>query len=120
VRSHTAPGEPILALPADAGLYFMTDRPPALYNLMFLPGLLDSKADEQAAIAQLKREGVRLAIVGQREFVGYGYKTFGGDYNRLLGSYLERRGPVASFGERGQKPAAGTNATRDYRIYDLR
>jgi hypothetical protein len=120
VRSHTGPGEPILALPADAGLYFMTDRPPALYNVMFLPGLLDSKADEQAAIAQLQRERVRLAIVGQREFVGYGYTTFGRDYNRLLVSYLERRAPVASFGESGQAPAAGTNATRDYRIYDLR
>jgi hypothetical protein len=120
VRSHTAAGEPILALPADAGLYFMTDRPPALYDAMFLPGLLDSRADEQAAIARLQREGVRLAVVGQRRFVGYGYTTFGADYNRLLASYLERRGPVAAFGDRRQAPAAGTNATRDYRIYDLR
>jgi hypothetical protein len=120
VRSHTAPGEPILAVPADAGLYFMTDRPPALYNVMFLPGLLDSKADEQAAIAQLQREHVRLAVVGKRRFDGYGFTTFGVDYNRLLASFLERHAPVASFGERGQAPAAGTNATRDYRIYDLR
>jgi hypothetical protein len=120
VRSHTAPGEPILAVPADAGLYFMTDRPPALYDAMFLPGLLDSKADEQAAIARLRRERVRLAVVGQRRFDGYGFTTFGVDYNRLLASFLERRAPVASFGERGQAPAAGTNPTRDYRIYGLR
>ena len=119
VRSHTAPGEPILAVPADAGLYFMTDRPPALYDAMFLPGLLDSKADEVAAITRLEREHAGLAIVGERRFVGYGYTTFGRDYNRTLASYVEQRAPVATFGERGQEPAAGTNPTRDYRIYRL-
>ena len=45
LRGHTAPGEPILALPADAGLYFLADRPQALYENMFLPGLLDTEAD---------------------------------------------------------------------------
>ena len=62
-RATPHPGEPILALPADAGLSFMTDRPPALYNPMFLPGLLDSRADEVEAIAQLEAEHVRYAVV---------------------------------------------------------
>ena len=31
-----------------AAFYFMTDRRPALYELMLLPGLLDSRADELA------------------------------------------------------------------------
>jgi hypothetical protein len=121
VRSHSAPGEPILALPADAGLYFMTARPPALYDVMFLPGLLDSTADERTAIARLRRERVRLAVVGERRFVGYGLTTFGGDYNRLLASDLQRHGgPVAVFGDTGASPAAGTNPSRAYRIYRLR
>jgi hypothetical protein len=120
VREHTAPGEPILAVPADAGLYFMTDRPPALYDAMFLPGLLDSRADEQAAIARLRREGVRLAIVGDRRFVGYGYTTFGVDYNRLLASDLERNPPAAAFGDPRATPAGGTNPSRAYRVYRLR
>jgi hypothetical protein len=121
ISRHTAPGEPILAVPADAGLYFMTGRRPALYDAMFLPGLLDSTADERAAIARLRREQVRLAVVGQRRFVGYGLTTFGVDYNRLLGSELQRHGgPVAVFGDSAAPAAAGTNPSRAYRIYRLR
>jgi hypothetical protein len=121
IAKNTAPGEPILAVPADAGLYFMTGRPPALYDAMFLPGLLDSTADERAAIARLRRERVRVAVVGERRFVGYGLTTFGVDYNRLLAAELERHGgPVAVFGDPGAAPAGGTNPTRAYRIYRLR
>ena len=50
IDSHTAPGEKIVAIPLDSGLHFMTGRPPALYNAMFLPGLLDSRQDELEAI----------------------------------------------------------------------
>jgi hypothetical protein len=121
VRTHTAPGEPILALPADAGLYFMTARPPALYDVMFLPGLLDSVADERTAIARLRRERVRLAVVGERRFVGYGFTTFGVDYNRLLASEITRHGgPVGVFGDTSATPGAGTNPSRTYRVYRLR
>jgi hypothetical protein len=121
IGKHTAPSEPILVLPADAGLYFMTGRPPALYDAMFIPGLLDSTADERAAIARLRRGRVRLAVVGERRFVGYGFTTFGVDYNRLLGSELRRRGgPVAVFGDPGAAPEAGTNPSRAYRVYRLR
>jgi hypothetical protein len=120
IRSHTAPGEPILALPADAGLHFMTDRPPALYDVMFLPGLLDSRADERAAIARLRAEGVRYAIVSRRRFVGYGFGTFGVNYNKLLGAEIRRRGgPVATFSTPGPA-AAGTNPSRSYAIYRLK
>jgi hypothetical protein len=120
LRRTTAPGQPILAAPADAGLYFMADRPPALYDLMFLPGSLDSVADERAAIARLRREGVRVAVIGQHRFVGYGgFTTFGGDYNRLLGGYIAANGPpVVSYGARG--PAVGgTNPTHRYGVYRL-
>ena len=51
IDARTEPGEPILALPSDGGIYFMADRPPATYEVMFLPGLLESPADERRTIA---------------------------------------------------------------------
>jgi hypothetical protein len=118
IGAHTAPGEPILALPSDAGLNFMSDRPPALYNVMFLPGLLDTRADELDAIAQLEAEGVRYAIVSGRRFDGYGFQRFGGDYNRLLSARIEREGgPVATFGD--SRLVAGTNPSTSFAVYDL-
>jgi hypothetical protein len=118
VDAHTAPGEPILALPSDAGLDFMTGRPPALYNAMFLPGLLDTRVDEMDAIAQLDAERVRYAIVSGRRFDGYGFERFGADYNRLLAARIEREGPpVATFGDGAL--AAGTNPSTSFAVYDL-
>ena len=67
VRGHTAPGDAVLALPADGGMSFLTGRDPALYEVMFLPGLLDTRADEIAAIARLKREHVRYAVISARD-----------------------------------------------------
>lgn len=118
IAAHTAPGEPVLALPSDAGLNFMSDRPGALYNVMFLPGLLDTRADEVEAIAQLEAEGVRYAVVSGRRFAGYGFQRFGDDYNRLLGARITREGaPVATFGD--NRRAAGTNPSTSFAIYDL-
>ncbi len=118
ISSHTAPGEPILALPSDAGINFMSARPPALYNVMFLPGLLDTRADEVEAIAQLEAEHVRYAVVSDRRFDGYGFQHFGGDYNRLLAARIHRHGgPVASFGD--GVAAAGTNPSTSFDVYDL-
>ncbi|MGN6257820.1 MAG: hypothetical protein ACTHN3_08745 [Solirubrobacterales bacterium] len=118
VDSHTAPGEPLLAVPSDAGINFMTGRRPALYNPMFLPGLLDTRADEVAAIHRLDSEGVRYAVVSRRRFDGYGFSYFGGDYNRLLAARIEREGPpVARFGSGG--PVGGTNPPTYFEVYEL-
>jgi hypothetical protein len=116
IRSHTTPGEAILAVPTDSGLSFMADRPAALYDAMFLPGLLDSRADEREAIARLEAEDVRYAIVDKRRFVGYRYELFGIDYNRPLADWIHRNGPpVASFGDGGR--VAGTNPSTTFEIY---
>jgi hypothetical protein len=118
IDSHTAPGEPILAVPLDSGLHFMTDRPPALYDAMFLPGLLDSRADELAAIARLKAEHVRYAVIDQRRFSGYRFERFGVDYNRLFARWLTRGGPpVATFG--GPPRVGGTNPSNFYTVYRI-
>jgi hypothetical protein len=116
IRSHTAPGEAILALPTDSGLSFMADRPAALYDAMFLPGLLDSRADEREAIARLEAEDIRYAIVDKRRFVGYRYELFGIDYNLRLADWIHRNGPpVATFGDGGR--VAGTNPPTTFEIY---
>jgi hypothetical protein len=118
IDSHTAPGEPILAVPLDSGIHFMTGRPPALYNAMFLPGLLDSRADELAAIAQLKAEHVRYAVIDQRRFSGYVFERFGVDYNRFFAKWLTRAGaPVATFG--GPPRVGGTNPSNFYTVYRI-
>ena len=66
----------------------MTDRRPALHELMLLPGLLDTRADEVAAIARLRAEGVREVVIAARDYGAYGSATFGVDFNRTLGGYL--------------------------------
>jgi len=118
IDSHTAPGEPILSIPLDSGLHFMTDRPPALYDAMFLPGLLDSRADELAAIRQLEAERVRYAVIDQRRFSGYRFERFGVDYNQLFARWITRGGaPVATFG--GPPRVGGTNPSNFYTVYRI-
>jgi hypothetical protein len=118
IEDHTAPGETILALPTDSGLSFLTDRPAALYDAMFLPGLLDSRADEVAAIARLKAERTRYAIVEKRRFDGYRYERFGIEYNRMLSAWIHRNGPpVATFGDGGT--VGGTNPATSYSVYRI-
>ena len=80
IDARTAPGEPILALPSDGGVYFMADRPPATYEVMFLPGLLDSRGRrashdrparsprrtphgaQRPRFLRLRREGIRQRL----------------------------------------------------------
>jgi hypothetical protein len=119
LRSHTAPGEPILALPADAGLYFLADRPQALYENMFLPGLLDTRADERAAIARLKREHVRYALISNRDTSAFETGRFGAGYDQLLGRYLRSGRLVETIGDLDAAPGGG-NPSQGFRIYALR
>ena len=116
VDARTQPGEPVLALPLDSGFNFASERPPALYDAMFLPGLLYGRADEQAAIARLEAEGVRYAVVDRRRFSGYPFQLFGEDYDVLLGGWIRRNGPpVASFGD-GRR-VEGTYPPTAYDVY---
>ncbi len=90
----------LLALPDDPGLYFFTARRPALYEITFLPGTLDSKADELEAIARLERQRTPLVVLGARRFDQYGYPQIGVDYNRVLMAYVRRAyRTIAVFGD---------------------
>jgi hypothetical protein len=119
VRSHTAPGEPVLALPADAGIYFLADRPQPLYENMFLPGLLDTRGDERQAIARLQREHVRYALISNRDTSAFATGHFGAGYDQLLARYLRSGHLVASFGDLQAAPGGG-NPSQGFRVYALR
>jgi hypothetical protein len=119
VQRTTRPGEPIVSAPSDGGIYFMTGRSPALYNVVFLPGLLDTVADERDAIARIRAEHVRLAVIGDHKLVGFGSTSFGHDYNRLFAAELEHNGPAATYGDLKAELPGGTNPARVYRIYRL-
>ena len=105
VRSRTLEDDPLLALPDDPGIHFMTDRRPALYEITFLPGTLDSVKDERAAIARLRHERPPLVVIGARRFDQYGLPTIGEDYNRELLEFIRSRYSVtATFGDVNHPP----------------
>jgi hypothetical protein len=119
IDTHTTPSQRVLAAPVDGGLYFMSDRRPALRELSLLPGLIASSAEERAAIARLRGEHVALAVVGAREFASWGTPTFGVSYDPLLGAYL--RGTAAHTTTVGTlaDPVGGTNPSRGFTVYRL-
>lgn len=117
IDSHTESGEAVLAVPADAGIDFMSDRKVALYNPMFLPGLLYDRAEEMEAIARLKAEGVRYAVVDKRNFDRYPQEKFGIEYNRPFAAWIERDPPVAEFGDGAR--VGGENPATSFTIYEI-
>lgn len=100
LAAHTRPGEPMLSVPDDPGFHFLAHLRPALRELTFVPGTLDTAADERTAIARLQRVRPRFVVVGAKTFDQYGYPRFGADYNQVLGRYLSTRyRRVAAFGD---------------------
>jgi hypothetical protein len=120
IEARTKPGEPIFALPSDGGVYFMADRPPATYEVMFLPGLIDSSADERRTIARLERENVKLTVLSARDFSTFGFRSFGSDYDPLLGKWIRTGSrPVARFGDVSH-PVSGSYPSAAFTIYERR
>jgi hypothetical protein len=120
IDARTEPGEPIFALPSDGGVYFMADRPPATYEVMFLPGLIDSSADERRTIARLERENVNLTVLSARDFSNFGFRSFGSDYDPLLGKWIRTGSrPVARFGD-VTHPVSGSYPSAAFTIYERR
>jgi hypothetical protein len=118
LQAHTRPGEPILSLPY-GGLYFLVDRPPALYNLAFLPGDVPAPAEQRAAIARLQRERVRYVALGNARFDAWGEPQIGVNYDRVLLTFIDREyRVVASFGDFGSQ--LGGPLSEAYELYEVR
>jgi hypothetical protein len=118
IRRASVDGEPILAAPGEGGLYFLSGRDPALYEVMLLPGLLDTVGDERDAIRRLEDRNVRVAVVGARDLSAYGRGTFGTDFNRVLGRHLAGAVSQRRVGELSN-PVGGSYAARGYTILRL-
>jgi hypothetical protein len=120
IDAQTGPGERILAAPTDGGLYFMSDRLPALYELTVLPGLIATPAEERAAVARMRRERVALAAIGARDLSIWGTPTFGVDYNKLVGAYLQEAATATTTVGTLANPVGGTNPSQGFTIVRLR
>ncbi|HVR05750.1 MAG TPA: hypothetical protein VMS02_06885, partial [Solirubrobacteraceae bacterium] len=120
IDADTRPGQRIVAAPLDGGLYFMADRPPAPYELSLLPGLLDTPAEERAAIARLRRAHVALAVIGARDFSAWGTPTFGVNYDPLVGEYLREETASKRVVGTLADPVAGTYPSKGFTILRLR
>lgn len=120
VRERTDPADTVLVLPDDPGLHFMADRRPALYETTFLPGTLDSVADERQAIRRLERTGAPLVVIGARRFDQYGLPEIGVHFNRVLIRYV-RQGyrPLRSFGD-VDDPPRGSAPSEAFEVYARR
>ena len=97
----------------------MTDRRPALYEITFLPGTLDSRADEREAIARLQRTPPPMVVIGARRFDQYGLPTIGEDFNRDLLDFIESRYAVAdTFGD-VDNPPRGSMPSQAFTVLQL-
>jgi hypothetical protein len=88
IETRTRRGEPILIAPLMAGLSTLSQRPPALQEISVLPDALPSRADELRAIQRLERRHVRLAVIDDRAWPGYGNTTFGDSFDRTLAQWI--------------------------------
>ncbi|HST54963.1 MAG TPA: hypothetical protein VLJ42_03580 [Solirubrobacteraceae bacterium] len=120
VEALTRPGDRILAAPLDGGLYFMADRRPSLRELSVLPGLIPAGADESAAIARLRADHVRLALISARDFASWGTPTFGVNYDQALGAYLRQSSTSTETVGTLADPAGGTNPSTGFTVLRLR
>lgn len=84
IKTHTRPGDPVLALPLNAGFNFLSDRPNPIFYDWILPGMLDEK-EENKLVEQLKGDlpkiivYVDIAIDGkdERRLINYVPKLIG-------------------------------------------
>jgi hypothetical protein len=112
--------EPILVLPDTPGLHFLSGHPSALYESTFLPGTLDTAADEREAVRVLERRRPRMVVVGAQRMQNYGFSEIGVDYNRILFGYVRRRyRPVVRFGD-VRRPTRNNLPAQAFTVWERR
>jgi hypothetical protein len=120
VRAHARGRRPIVVLPDSPGLHFLSGHPPALRDLTFLPGTLDSPSDERAAVRRLERTRPPLIVLAAQRTQQYGFSQIGVDYNRILLGYVYARyRRFATFGD-VSRPTKDNLPPRAFTIFALR
>lgn len=89
IEQHTAPREPIFTAPLLTGLNVLTGRPSPLDVISTLPSALPSTNEQLATIERLDEAGVSLAVIDRRDWIGYGYTSFGESFHRTIAHWLE-------------------------------
>lgn len=119
IDANTTPSQPIFTAPTEGGLYFMSDRRPALYDLALLPGLIATPAEQRAAIARLRHEHVPLAVIAARNLSVWSTHTFGVDYDKILGDYLQSSANSSTIAGSLSQPVGGTIPSNGFTISRL-
>ncbi len=96
--AHTAPGDEVLAIPAEASLSFLSGRSNRLYETGLI-AVLASDADDRAFADELARNAPELVLLSNRPQLEYGRMEIGVDHGhaiaRFVADHYERE---ASFG----------------------
>lgn len=90
IVGETAPGDTVLAIPAETSLYFLSGRDTGLYETS-LVAVLRTEAEEVAYMQELLADPPRLVLLSDRSQSEYGRLGFGDDYGRLIAGWLLRR-----------------------------
>jgi hypothetical protein len=89
MKEKAALGEPVLSIPEDTGLYFLsgTECPTRVY--VFDPGVHAPGKMTDEAIREIEAKSVRYLIWSNRTFPEYRAPVFGKDFDVPLGDYLK-------------------------------
>ena len=69
-------------------MYSLTGRVNPLPDINLLPGTLAGSGKEQAAIARLQADRVRLAVIDRHSFVAFGQTSFGASFDGVLDRWI--------------------------------
>jgi hypothetical protein len=130
LAARVRPGERLLAMPQEPGFLFLTRTRPALYDATFLPGVLATRADDEAAARTLLQGSPDRAVPGYRppryvvegiwNFKQWGFRAQGVDVNPALHrAVTERYRVVGRFGDTERLPPPYTLG-QAFRLYELR
>jgi hypothetical protein len=119
LRARTHPGEPIVVLPNDAGVYFLAGLKPAIHEPTVFPGILDSAAQART-IAQLQRVRPRFVVIAARVFSDFPQRYFGVEYGQQLMASIERDYTLAATFSPGGHVVQSSAPAERFSVYELR
>ncbi|MBO9532554.1 MAG: hypothetical protein J7513_06245 [Solirubrobacteraceae bacterium] len=130
VAARVKPGETLLSMPQEPGFLFLTRTVPPLYNATFLPGVLPTREEDEAAARTLIQGAPdrlvpgytppRYVIEGVWNFAQWGFKAQGVDVNVALHqAVVDHYRLVDTFGDTDRIPPKFTLG-HAFKLYELK
>jgi len=98
MKEKAALGEPVLSIPEDTSLYFLSETYCPSRVFLFLPGIMAPGKMTAEFIQEIESKHVRYLLWSNRMFWEYGAPIFGRDFDQEIGDYLKshyhRVGPI--------------------------